>query len=260
MLKDPLIREKIEEEISGMGYTLHLFDEVTSTNTLLKQAAEDGCADRTVFLASSQTAGRGRMGRRFHSPDGCGIYMSILFRHLPSKPLRLTGAAGVAVCRALEKEAGIDCRIKWVNDVYREEKKLCGVLTEGAVSPDNGQLLYAIVGIGINVYPPEGGYPPDISEIATSVSPEVRPSLRGRLAVAILRELKLLYPDLDSASLTEEYRNRCFSVGRKILVLSGGTEQEAFAIGIDDEMHLLVRYPDGREESLSSGEISTRIR
>ena len=155
-------------------YFLHVHDTVTSTNTLLRELAQQDAPEGTVVLANAQTAGRGRCGRVFYSPCRSGIYMSLLLRpKLPvEETLFITAAAAVSAADAINAAAGVRTRIKWVNDIYLQERKVCGILTEGALDLENGMLRYAVLGIGINIAPPEDGFPPELSGIAGSLFPD----------------------------------------------------------------------------------------
>ena len=165
---------------------------VDSTNNVAKQLAQQGAPHGTVVLSHKQTAGRGRMGRRFESPEG-GIYVSILLRpQLPAQEgVRLTLGACVGVCRAMEQAGGLQGRIKWVNDVYLEGKKVCGILTEAATSVENGMLEYVIVGVGVNYTEPPEGFPPALKDIAGSLyGPHRAPPLpRNRMAALLIDQL-----------------------------------------------------------------------
>ena len=153
---------------TDMPVYLQVQTEVTSTNTLLKAQAEQGAPEGTVLIAESQTAGKGRLGRHFTSPPGTGIYFSLLLRpHCTAeKSLFITTTAAVAVCEAIEQVTGLNPQIKWVNDVYLNEKKVCGILTEASVDFENGGLNWAVLGIGINIAVPEEGFPEEIRSIA----------------------------------------------------------------------------------------------
>ena len=153
-------------------------DEVTSTNTVLKEyAATAVTAGRpippTVLLARKQTGGRGRLGRSFHSPDGTSLYMSVLLAPTlpPAESLCLTNAAAAACAEsadAIRQAAGIPLKnkigIKWVNDLYLDGKKVCGILAEAALTPAMDALSWAVIGIGINLLPPTDGFPDDLSD------------------------------------------------------------------------------------------------
>lgn len=239
-------------------------DEVGSTNTVLRSLAEDGAPEGTVVCASSQTAGRGRMGRSFFSPDGSGIYLSILLRPELScnDAAMITPAAAVAVCRAIRRVCGIEAQIKWVNDVFAGEKKVCGILTESSVSGKN--VAYAVVGIGVNVYEPHGGFPDAVRDIAGAVTDVRETGLRDRLCAAIIDEVFALYDGLADRSFLGEYRERCFIIGRRVGVVpvamagSDGIAGEATVIGIDGDCRLMLRFDDGRTVAMSSGEVRVK--
>lgn len=164
---------------------VYSFEEVSSTNAIAKELAENrenhAVPHGTVVLANSQTSGRGRLGRSFESPDGSGLYMSIVLRPYNKQrefdnsisdifdPALVTVAAGVAVVHALKNVCGIDANIKWVNDILIDDKKLCGILAEGVIDACSGMLNAIVLGIGINLRAPETGYPNDVSSIITTV-------------------------------------------------------------------------------------------
>ena len=119
---------------------LHIFETIDSTSTYAKKLAESGAEHGTAVIALQQTGGRGRLGRSFHAPAGTGIYMSLILKTAAdfSKAMLVTTAASVAVCRAIRKVCGADPQIKWVNDIYLNGKKVCGILTEAVTDPDTG--------------------------------------------------------------------------------------------------------------------------
>lgn len=216
-------------------------EETDSTNREAKELARQGAPHGTAVLAERQTAGRGRLGRTFFSPEG-GLYLSVILRpQCPPEDLPLmTPMAAVAVCRALEETLGIAPDIKWVNDLYLQGKKLCGILCEGA-----GEAV--IVGIGLNLRTPEGGFPPQLNAAAPDV-----PADRRALAEAIAGRLLAREPFL------EEYRSRCLTVGKSVTVHPvEGAPYEARAVEIDDRCRLVVESRRGRE-ALDSGEVSVR--
>ncbi|MDO4396216.1 MAG: biotin--[acetyl-CoA-carboxylase] ligase [Clostridia bacterium] len=136
--------------------TLNVLSEVDSTNVVAREKATAGAPDGYTVVAGSQTKGRGRMGRAFYSPAGTGVYMSLVLRpknFSPQNAVKLTTMAAVAVCRAIEKVSGEKAEIKWVNDVYVRGKKVCGILREASFNLEDGSLEYAVLGIGINVFP-----------------------------------------------------------------------------------------------------------
>lgn len=250
-----------EKELNALQ--INVLPTVDSTNTCVRALAVQGCPEGTVLVAGSQTAGRGRLGRSFYSPGDTGLYMSVLVRPTleASRAVLLTTAAAVAVCEALEAVTGRQAQIKWVNDVFLDGKKVCGILTEAAFGTESGTLEYAIAGIGINVYPPQGGFPEALQDIAGSVYPAAQPGgVRNRLAAAVLARFWHYYRSLEKREFLPEYRRRSLVLGREIVIQQHGTERRATALAIDEDCHLLVQHPDGSEELLSTGEISVRLK
>ena len=242
------------------GLAVTALENTDSTNTCVRRLAEDGAPEGTVVVAAAQTAGRGRSGKSFLSPAGTGLYMSVLLRPqlAMGDALLITTAAAVAVAHAVERVAAVTAQIKWVNDVYVDGKKVCGILTEGALDLENGGLRYAILGIGINICPPAGGFPPELAPIAGALTETGGEALRAPLAAAVLDEFFVLYPHLTEKPFYDDYVSRSLLTGRQIEVLRGGMHLPATALGIDRDLHLRVRYADGSEENLAAGEVSTR--
>ncbi|MEA4823951.1 MAG: biotin--[acetyl-CoA-carboxylase] ligase [Clostridiaceae bacterium] len=241
--------------------SVEAFQTVTSTNNLLRDRAVSGAHEGLIVVAGTQTDGRGRLGRSFYSPSSTGIYMSILLRPtLPAeRAVLMTTAAAVAVCEAIESVLGKTPGIKWVNDVFLDGRKVCGILTEAAFDTENGRLRYAIVGIGVNVYAPEGGFPEPLAAVAGCVTDTREGELRNKLAAEILNRFLPRYYALPGGSSAEDYRRRCFVIGQRVTVHAGDTAYSATVLGVDDDCRLLVRRDDGREVTLSSGEISIRL-
>ena len=241
---------------------IQVLREVRSTNLLLREKAIAGCPEGTVLIAGMQTEGRGRMGRRFFSPSNTGIYMSLLLRPVQISAeigLRLTTMAAIAACDAIEEVSGNSAMIKWVNDLYMQNRKVGGILTEGTVSVETGQMESVVLGIGLNVYAPDGGFPRELQNIAGAVFSETQNNGKNRLAAAFLNRFFRLYRSGDFLSYTSEYRRRSIAVGRLISVLSSAGMRSAYAVDVDPECRLVVRYEDGTEEHLSSGEISIKL-
>ena len=239
---------------------LRVFDEIDSTNLEAKRLAMTGLS-RCAVIADRQTAGRGRLGRSFYSPPGCGIYTSLLLRPRPDQladVTLLTTAAGVAVCRALQKAAGVQAEIKWVNDLYLNGKKICGILTEGVTDFESGMIESIVIGYGVN-FRDDAHLPEELRPIVGSVFGAEPPTVtRSALAAAMLVELLPLAEDLSSRSFLPEYRRRSMLLGREIVFSRAGGRFAAVAEGIDDNGGLVVRLPDGSRETLRSGEVSVR--
>lgn len=259
---DVLSAEIIKEQLGELSDRLDIEvkPKVTSTNALLKQAAADGAREGTVIVAAEQTAGRGRFTRSFFSPGDSGVYFSILLRPRVSADaaVLITTAAAVAVAEAAEALSGQKADIKWVNDILIDNKKICGILTEAALNLESGALDYAVLGIGVNVYKPEGGFPEEIKDKAGAVFENRGKDLRSRLAAEIIGRFLGYYDSLSDKTFLDSYRRRCIVLNRDITVIAGNVTRNAAVLGIDDGCRLHVKYADGTEDYLSSGEISIR--
>ncbi len=260
---DILTAEGIAPYLKNRAQDFHLDvrKSVTSTNTLAKEMASKGAAEGTVVLASEQTEGRGRMGRSFYSPNSTGLYLSLILRPKLdiNDSLLITTSAAVAVAQAIEQLTDNDAQIKWVNDIFMNGKKVCGILTEASLNIENGGLEYAVVGIGINVTTKE--FPMNIENIAGSIfseKPEDQP-ITSILAAEILNNLSDSMDNLTARSYLSEYKKRSFLIGKDIYVLKGKDTFLAKAIDIDDRARLVVEYSNKSREALSSGEVSVRV-
>lgn len=240
---------------------VYVYQSVESTNTTAKKMALEHAPHGTVVLAEEQTGGRGRMGRAFVSPKYRGIYLSILLRPRLSAEdaLLITTAASVAVCRAIEQVAGQQAQIKWVNDIYVNQRKVCGILTEAVSDCESGGLESIIVGIGVNFSTPAEQFPEEIRQKAGSLFDSVPERVaRNELAAAIINQTLLLCGELESRSFLEEYRRRSLVLGREVQVVRLGQEPyTAKAVGINDNGGLILER-DGQTELLQSGEVSIR--
>ena len=263
---DVLNKEILSKELAGLAgkISFEYFDETNSTNTYLKENA-DKFPDFHVAIAGSQSSGRGRMGRSFYSPVGTGVYISILLKdniHATDTE-KLTTAAAVAACRAIHGTCGISAKIKWINDIYIDGKKAAGILAEGRIDPVSKAYEYSVVGIGINVYEPEGGFPEDIKDVAGAVvrtGTPVKEGLRAKIAAGFIKEFHTILTDsVQNSCYIDEYKELNFIPGIKINVIRNGKTTPAVALGIDKNCHLIVRYETGSLEVLSSGEVSVRV-
>lgn len=237
---------------------IHLYDRLESSNQTAKRLALSGAPHGTLVLTNQQSAGRGRMGRKFESPAGQGIYLSLLLRaDIPAADAQtVTVSAAVAVCRAVKALCGLELSIKWVNDLYYHGKKVCGILTEAGADLESGRLEWLVVGIGLNFTTPPEAFPAELRRLAGSLFPGgPAPVSRVALAAAIARELLTLCPAFDCL---EEYRTRCFVPGHWVTVCTDRETYAALALSIDDAGRLVVRRENGREEALQHGEVSIR--
>ncbi len=231
---------------------LHVMDSVDSTNTEVRRLAQGGAPDRTVVAAEMQTGGKGRRGKTFYSPPGTGLYFSLLLR--PKMTLtdatQVTCRVAVAVARAVQEYTPEPVQIKWVNDIYIEGKKICGILSEAASDLESGNVEFIVVGIGINVATRD--FPEELKAIAASIPGNLN---RNQLLAAVLNELdKALTEDC-----MEEYKKRSCVLGRQIEIIYADRKESAWAVDIDREGRLIIRDTFGNLKLLCSGEISIKI-
>ena len=239
----------------------HRFDRLDSTNAKAKELAITGAPHGTVVVATEQTCGRGRLGRSFFSPGGSGVYLSMIIRPEEiglehADAVLLTTAASVAVARAVRKTLDLDLQIKWVNDLYYNDKKVCGILAEGVIDPKRSVLDAVVIGIGVNVQEPPGGFPEELKEIAGALTGD-SVSSTDDLAAAIAEELWAMLPTIGERSFLAEYRQRSLVLGKRVRLLPKNVV--ATAINIDNNGGLIVRHADDSIETLTTGEISLRI-
>ncbi len=232
-----------------------------STNTEARRLANEGAAEGTVVFAEEQRKGRGRQGRVFFSPSATGLYMSLILRpRHNASALYITTAAAVAVAQAIEELLGVSAQIKWVNDVYCDGKKVCGILTEGVFQPQSGQLHYAVLGIGVNLSSPQQGFPKELQQRAGSLLGNKKPPafLKEKLAAAIITSFWQWYEHLEQKEFLEGYRRRCLLTGRtvQVLTLDGQVTDTAVVRGISDNFALQITLSNGEETELCSGEVS----
>ncbi|MBR5539095.1 MAG: biotin--[Clostridia bacterium] len=228
-------------------FKIERFDSVTSTNDIAAQRANEGAKEGIVILASSQTNGRGRMGRNFVSEKNCGIYMSVLLRPAfsPENSLLITTAAAVAVSETVEKYTGKSAQIKWVNDVYLDGKKVCGILTEGRISGD--KLEYAILGIGLNLTEPVGGFDESIKDIAGAIFRCGEAFDREKIVSDILANFEKYYRILKAKPHFDGYVSRNMLLQREVDIIRGGeTVGEGKVIGIAEDFSLEVLTDSGK--------------
>ncbi len=259
------------------GFHSEIFKEIDSTNTyakkLLSQAGNLRLPDGSLTVAGkkyhnsiicteSQTAGRGRLGRSFISPAKTGVYLSIIYAPQGGikDPAKITAFSAVAVCRAVKELYGIECQIKWINDIYLNGKKICGILTEGFTDFETGTIESAIIGIGINIRDNPAFEQNNVSQIAGSIEAALDKKItRCKLAALIYANvLKIL--EEDSATVISEYKKASFLIGKTITVhpIIGDDKSTytAKAIDIDQNASLIVELPNGTIKALSSGEVS----
>ncbi len=253
------ITEFLKNELKNK-IKIQVLDKTTSTNTLVKELAAEN-DEGFVLVAGEQTAGRGRRGRSFFSPGDSGVYMSLLLKPKikPEEAVQITTAAAVSVCRALETLGVKESEIKWVNDVYIDNKKVCGILTESSYNSEKGLLDFAVLGVGINIYESQEGFPEEIKGIAGAIFSERKENLRNKFTAEFINSFFSIYAELSSKKHLKEYKQKNFVLGKEILVIQGESTEVGKAVDIDDNCNLIAQFPDGVVKKLYSGEISVKL-
>ncbi|MGN0978213.1 MAG: biotin--[acetyl-CoA-carboxylase] ligase [Faecousia sp.] len=240
----------------------HYIPELDSTNDQLKLLAKQDAPHGTVLIADSQTGGHGRRGRSFLSPGGVGIYFSLLLRPdcAPTELMHLTCATAAAMCDAVEASAGFRPGIKWTNDLVSGGRKLCGILTELGFRP-NGELDYAIIGIGVNCCQRKEDFPLELRDMAGSLAMVTGRDIdRARVAAAMMEAIYAMSEALLSGkeALLDRYRRDCVTIGQEVSLVRGDEIRHGKALDVDSDGALVVAFPDGTIEHVTSGEVSVR--
>lgn len=230
------------------------YDQTDSTNLRAKEKILSGASLPCLFVANSQTMGRGRQGKSFYSPKDTGLYMSLAipYDYIDCDKVSITSMTAVAVAKAIKEVCSIDTGIKWVNDLYIDGKKVCGILTELVCEPLSNKPLAIIIGIGINLSTKD--FPSDIENSATSlfVSTDIKEKLWGKITDNIL--------NIKGNSFMDEYRRLSIVLGKEICYTVNGVVFDGVAIDVNDKGHLEVLNSDGTRQILSSGEISLKLK
>ena len=283
-------------------------DSVTSTNLLVKELGAQGAPEGTLMVASEQTQGRGRLGRRFESPKGTGLYATLLLRpKLPiTQSLQITILTAVAVAEGIEAAAGLGAgtaaaaaddtettaavlrpEIKWVNDIYLGNRKICGILAESTLVPCTDRIAYTALGFGINLEEPQGGFTGTAAGVAGALYPygKMPEGFRERVLAEVINRILRYYDELVSAaddtnsdvaasgadtapaarelSYMARYRASDYLFGKDVWLLDDITKPDnarpAHAVAIDAEGRLIVTLPDGTTEAVVSGDVTVRI-
>lgn len=243
------------------GRNLQYLKETDSTNNDAKRCMEEGGVHGTLIVAERQTAGRGRRGRLWESPEGTAIYMTIGMKpeFAPDKVSRLTLVMALSVAEAIEEQSGLEAGIKWPNDVVVNKRKVCGILTEMILEAE--YIRCVVTGVGINVN--QTAMPEEIAQTATSLFIEKGEKLsRAALIESVMRHFENNYDcfigSLDLSELKEAYEARLANKDQLVRVLDPKGEYEGIARGIRCTGELIVELPDGIVREVYAGEVSVR--
>lgn len=257
-----LSAEAIRLHLKNTSSKVMVYKEVDSTNREARKAAmEREAGEGSVVVSQQQNAGRGRRGRSFYSPENAGLYMSVILE--PKGKLKdslfLTTSAATAVYRAVKKVCGVSLEIKWVNDLFFNGKKVCGILTEAVTDFESGDIEFAVAGIGLNLYWEKGKLPKELEDIAGAVCSckEEAEKIDRNLLVAEI--VNCLLEEVKEQKISQIYVRHNMVPGKKIRILDGEDIREAEALGICDDGKLLVREKNGEETALSYGEVSILV-
>lgn len=234
------------------------YSTIDSTNNQAKRLIANGLNEPALLIADTQTAGKGRLGRSFYSPSETGLYMSLVLHPnaAASKWISITSAAAVAVCFAIEKLSGLSPKIKWVNDIYIGERKICGILTEAVSDPHSRLMTSVVIGIGVNLT--TSAFPDEIANRASSLYTDApSPFTRAELAAAITNELLALANHLADGKWLSPYRARAYLDGKEIVYFENGISHQAIAVGVDEQGGLIIEENAVRKV-LTSGEVTVR--
>lgn len=264
--EDVLSSEIINKYLSENNneFNINVYKTIDSTNTAIKELAVNGEREGTIIISEEQTGGRGRLGRKFHSPKGTGIYMSILLRPQISASISflITTAAAVAVAEAIEAVSDKEAKIKWVNDIYCDNKKVCGILTEASFNFQSNTIDYAVLGIGINIMAPKEGFAKEIKDIATGIFEDYSHTsinIRSKLISEVLDRFWDYYKHIEDRSFLKSYKMRSLLINKEVNIFSNKSCEKATVLEIDDECRLKVKMEDGAIRLLSSGEVSIKL-
>ncbi len=252
------IKPFLSEKSQPYANKIQIYKSLESTNKTAKELAVVGAEHGTVIISDCQTMGRGRYSRSFFSPAG-GLYMSLVLRPKVlqfENPTSVTAFAAVSVCEAIESISKKTPKIKWVNDIFIDGKKVCGILTEAVTDFESGGLDWVVLGIGINVCIRTEEFPGDLQPLATSIFPDEKmPGVRNKLSAEIINRILGFETSPSETEIFKKYKNRLMILGKEITVIQNQTEYKATAIDVDSVGHLIVKNENGEIITLYSGEI-----
>lgn len=259
--------KRIENILGDGAPKIIYYDETDSTNLRAKIYARENPAERepVVFIADSQSAGRGRLGRKFCSMAGAGLYITFLLfadRSLPNLSTedvtRITPYLAVKLCEAIEEHSSARPTVKWVNDLYLDGKKLAGILVEG-IADEKGKIDRFICGLGTNVY--KTPLPDEIKTIATSIEEATGERVsREEIAASLIKNVLLDLDKITGKDTHIEYEKRLTTVGKSVEVIKPSGSYGATVKALNPDYSLTLTLPDGREEILFTGEVSVKAK
>lgn len=252
---DVIFIDEIKKELHPFYQNIHYYDEVTSTNLLMKTGDYQ---QGDIIISNSQTNGRGRNGRSFHSPKQKGIYLSFLLKPQLTiyDSLKITACCAVALIKAIQKNYDLSPTIKWVNDIMLDDLKIAGILCEATLEMNTAQIENMIIGVGLNVHHYE--MPDDLANIAGCIEDKSSTFIqRQKIIIDFLNIFYDDYSQLSQLSFLETYRKASYILHQDILVYENNTTYPAYVSAINDDASLTI-IVDNQERILQSGEVSIR--
>lgn len=257
---DIVSKEGIEKYIQ-VHCDIHYEKEVTSTNTMVVQKANQNEKEGYILVSSFQSKGKGRTGHTFYSPNESGVYLSILLRpndKTPMEATNITSMAAVACCDAIEKVKDVKPQIKWINDIFVNQKKVCGILTEASISMENKCMDYVVMGIGMNVYMPENGFPKELETIAGSIYDSKIEDGKNKLVAYFINSFMNYYYHWDKKEYYQKYKDHSMILNQEVYIQGPSGFSKVYAKDIDENFELVI-VENGIERKVSSGEVHVNV-
>lgn len=257
---DVLNASMIQQQLHDFYHTIEIVDTIDSTNDELKRRAND-LEDGFVLIADTQNKGKGRNGRDFYSPKQSGIYMSIFLKPDLSiqHSLKLTACASVAIFEAIKKNYGLSSKIKWVNDVYLENKKIVGILCEASLEMNTASLEYMVIGMGINVH--SFFKPQELQDIAGSIEDFSKVKVNRNVLIRdILNYFYQYYTNIHENTFLPIYKENSYVLFKDVIIYEKQNSYPARVLDIDENANLIIQKEDKSIATLSSGEVSLRLK
>ena len=261
---DLLLPEEIRAGLATqlLGKQIVHFYDTSSTNNEAKRLAADDAVEGTIVVSEAQTLGRGRLNRGWFSPPGGGVWVSVILRppFPPQEAPKCTLMAAVATVEAIREASGLNCGIKWPNDILWQGRKLVGILTE--MSAEMDAINFVVLGIGINVSLQESDFPEELRNIGASVSMGAeREVSRVEVLQKLLERLEYWYQVVKQEGfepVLEAWRRESVTLGQPVRVLAGEETYDGVAEELAEDGSLLVRTENGLR-SVLAGDVSLRL-
>lgn len=253
-MKIEVIKKYLDNEVKIL-----IYEEIPSSNVKAKELALNGEKEFTVVIAKRQTQGKGRLGRKFISDSENGLYMSIIFKPdlSPANCVDITVLTAVAVLEAIKETSQAFPKIKWINDIYINDRKVCGILAESTC--ENNKLTNVIVGVGINITPPKNGFDKEIQDIATSIFEKTTPeNYKEMLCAKIIDNIIYHYNNMNKKAYMATYKEYSNIIGKEVDVYVGNEIIQGIAIDINEKAELVVKTKNNDICVFNSGEARVR--